>query len=58
MIQWEYKVRVLNDVPGTAKEQEFLTEQGKEGWELCTVYPTVYATQFYYFKRQITNNNE
>jgi hypothetical protein len=54
MIQWEYKVRVLGESPGTIKEAEFLREQGKEGWELCAVYHSQFSGSYYYFKRQIT----
>jgi hypothetical protein len=51
MIQWEYSVRVLPDF-GTVKEQDFLSEQGAEGWELCAVN-FINSVSFYYFKRPL-----
>ena len=37
----------------TAGDEEWLTIQGEEGWEMCGVLPTNTGKVFFYFKRQI-----
>lgn len=50
MTKYEFKVIKFKGDPGTDKEQEFLNEQGKDGWEH---YFTYIGVMFYYFKRQL-----
>ena len=50
MKQWEYKVIKFKGQPGTDQEHDMLSEQGANGWELCTIYIGV---MYYYFKRQL-----
>ncbi len=52
MARWEYKVVQFKGTPGTDKEQEMLTKEGLDGWQLCCIYIGV---MYYYFKRPITS---
>lgn len=58
MIQWEYITTVFKTTrePGSKGEQEYLSEHGKTGWELCAVVNDLYLGRVYYFKRQIIEN--
>lgn len=55
MKQWEYKLVRFTGDPGSEKEQEMLSDQGQDGWELCAIYVGILV---YYFKRQVIETEQ